>query len=485
MTSTAPARPSALDRYFRISERGSTVGTEIRGGLVTFFAMCYIIALNPLILGTVKDGTGHFLADGNLAVIAAATSLVAGVMTILMGVVANFPLSIAAGLGLNAVVAFSIAARPGVSWADAMGLVVLEGVVMLALVLTGFRTAMFRAVPQELKVAISVGIGMFIALVGFVDSGFVRAGGGTPLSLGIDGSLAGWPILIFVIGLVLLLVLMIRKVRGAILIAIAAATILAVAAQSLFHVGAQGADGSNPRGWSLNVPSFPGWGNLVDVPDLSIVGHFSLTGGIRELGILTVVLLVFSLVIADFFDTMGTMVAVGSEGKLLDAEGNPVGTKKILVVDSVAAMAGGVGSVSSNTAFVESTTGVGDGARTGLSSVVTGVAFLLSMFAAPLVSMVPSEAAAPALVLVGFLMMTQVAGIDWKHWELAIPAFLTIVLMPFTYSITTGMGAGFIAYVILQVAVGKARKVHPLLWIAAAAFVVYFALGPIEELLNA
>ncbi|MGC5166742.1 NCS2 family permease [Luteimicrobium sp. DT211] len=482
MTSAAPtAQRSAIDRFFRITERGSTVGTEIRGGLVTFFSMCYIIALNPLILGG-KDGTGAFLggADGR-ATIAATTALVAGVMSILMGSIANFPLSIATGLGLNAVVAFSIAAQPGMTWADAMGLVVLEGVVMLVLVLTGFRTAMFRAVPRELKVAISVGIGLFIALLGFFDSGFVRTGNGTPLQLGIDGSLAGWPLLVFVVGLLLTLVLMVRKVRGAILISIIVMTVAAAILQAAFAIGAQ--SDKNPRGWSLDVPEWPD--KVVDLPDFSIVGHFSLTGGFRELGILTVVLLVFSLVLADFFDTMGTMVAVGTEGKLLDAQGDPIGTKKILVVDSVAAVAGGVGSVSSNTAYVESTVGVGDGARTGLASVTTGIAFLLATFLSPLVAMVPYEAATPALVVVGFLMMTQVSGIDWKHWEVAIPAFLTIVLMPFTYSITTGMGAGFVAYVVLQIAVGKARKVHPLMWIAGAAFVVYFALGPIRELLNA
>ncbi len=256
---------------------------------------------------------------------------------------------------------------------------------------------------------------------------------------------------------------------------------LAAIVQAAFAIGAQ--SDKNPRGWSLDVPDWPH--RIVSVPDFSIVGHFSLTGGFRELGILTVVLLVFSLVLADFFDTMGTMVAVGSEGKLLDAQGDPIGTKKILVVDSVAAVAGGVGSVSSNTAYVESTTGVGDGARTGLASVVTGVAFLLATFLSPLVAMVPYEAATPALVVVGFLLATQIRNIDWDDYELAIPCFLTIILMPFTYSITAGIGAGFVVYVVLQVAVGKARKVHPLMWIAAAAFVVYFALGPIRELLGA
>lgn len=489
MTTTGTGAPApapapatgAIDRFFHVTERGSTIATEVRGGLVTFFAMCYIIVLNPLILGSVEDGTGHLLADGKITTIAATTALVAGVMSILMGLVANFPLALAAGLGLNAVVAFSVAALPGMTWADAMGVVVLEGVVILVLVLTGFREAVFRAVPGELKVAISVGIGLFVALIGFYDSGFVRTGSGTPLQLGIDGSVAGWPLLVFVLGLLLMIVLVVRKVRGAILIAIVAATVLAVVLQSAFSIGAKSKD--NPRGWSLDVPALPD--SIVQKPDFSLLGQFSLFGSIEKIGVLTLVLLVFSLLLADFFDTMGTMVAVGSEAGLNRPDGTPPRTRQILVVDSVAAIAGGAGSVSSNTSYIESATGVGDGARTGLAAVTTGAAFLLSTFLAPLVSMVPFEAATPALVIVGFLMMTQVTGIDWRHYEIAIPAFLVIVLMPFTYSITTGMGAGFVAYVVIQVALGKARKVHPLMWVAAAAFVVYFALGPIRELLGA
>jgi len=456
---------------------------------VTFFTMSYIIVLNPLILGFVPDGTGQFLGGGdgtggNLSVIAAVTALVAGVLSILMGTVANFPIALAAGLGLNAVVAYAVAALPGMTWADAMGIVVLEGLVILGLVLTGFRTAVFKAVPREIKVAISVGIGLFIAFIGFVDAGFVRipASLATPVELGIGGSLAGWPLLVFVVGLVLAIVLMVKQVRGGLLIAIISATVLAVIIEAVAKVGPQVMDGSNPTGWKLNSPAIPD--SFVSAPDFSLLGQFSLFGSIGKIGIVAVILLVFTLLLADFFDTMGTMVAVGAEAGLLDKEGNPPKTKQILIVDSIGAVAGGAGSVSSNTSYIESAAGVGDGARTGLASVVTGVAFLLATFLSPLVDMVPSEAAAPALVVVGFLMVMQVAGIDWRDHGVAIPAFLTMVLMPFTYSITVGIGAGFISYVVIAIARGKAREIHPLMWGTAAMFVIYFMLSPIKQLLG-
>jgi len=486
MAQTTPTRTpeearsvGRLDSYFKITERGSTVWTEVRGGLVTFFAMSYIVVLNPFIIGTVADGTGKNLAGGDFTKIAAVTALVAGLLTITMGVVAKFPLALATGLGLNAFLAYSVASLDGMTWPDAMGIIVLEGLIILVLVLTGFREAVFRAVPKELKMAIGVGIGLFIALIGLVDAGVVRTG--VPvLGFGINGSLAGWPILVFVVGLFLMAILLVRKVRGAILIAIASATVLAVIIEAIATIGEKSAD--NPTGWGLVVPKVPE--SFAKMPDFSLIGQFSLFGSIGKIGIVAVVLLVFSIMLADFFDTMGTMVAIGGEAGLLDEEGNPPRTKQILIVDSIAAAAGGAASVSSNTSYIESAAGVGDGARTGLASVVTGVAFLLATFLSPLVQMVPYEAATPALVVVGFLMMMQISGIDWKNIEVALPAFLVIVLMPFTYSITVGIGAGFIAFVVLKVALGKAKLVHPLLWVCAGLFVIYFALGPIKDLLG-
>lgn len=471
---------AGLDRFFKISERGSTLGREIRGGLVSFFAMSYIVVLNPIILGG-KDATGHYLGGGtdgpNTAMIAAATALVAGVMTIIMGVTANYPLVIAAGLGLNAVVAFSIATAAGtggdMTWQDAMGLVVISGIFITILVVTGFRQAVFRAVPDGLKTAISVGIGLFIALIGFINAGFVRIGGGTPLSLGIDGHLTSWPLVVFILGLLLVFILMMRKVKGALLISIVASTIVAVTLNAFFDIGTQA--GGDPHGWTSGAPSVGD--NLVSMPDFSLLGQFNLLGGFQKLGIVAALMFVFSIMLADFFDTMGTMVAVGKEGKLLDSDGVPLGANKILVVDALACVAGGMGSVSSNTAYVESATGVAEGARTGFANVVTGVCLLLATFLAPLVSLVPAEAAASALVVVGFLMLSQIADLDWKRFEIAVPAFLTIVAMPFTYSITVGMGIGFVSYTVLMVFAGKAKKIHPLMWVVAAMFIVYFVVG--------
>ncbi len=490
-TRSAADRPtSGVDGFFRITERGSTVTREIRGGVVTFFTMAYIVVLNPLIIGTVPDADGRFLGGGDapdLALVAAATALVAGVLTILMGVVANFPLALATGLGLNAFVAFSIASE--MSWADAMGLVVIEGVVILVLVLTGFRKAVFHAVPPALKVAISVGIGLFIAFIGLVDAGVVRrnpdaAGTPVPVGFGVGGELAGWPTLVFVVGLLAIIVMMVRKVKGAILIGIVGATVLAVVIESIADIGPSFiAPGKiNPHGWGLNVPAIPD--QAVQTPDFGLLGDFSLLGSWDRVGVIAVLLFVFTLLLADFFDTMGTMTAIGAEAGLLDEDGTPVNAQRILIVDSIGAAAGGAASVSSNTSYIESAAGVGEGARTGLASVVTGVLFLLATFLSPLVTIVPYEAATPALVVVGFLMMAQVRGIDWEDVEIAIPAFLTIMLMPFTYSISVGIGAGFVSYVLIKMVRGKAAQVHPLLWLVAGLFVVYFAINPLEQLLG-
>jgi len=474
-----------VDTFFKITERGSTVGREVRGGFVTFFTMAYIIVLNPIILLGAVDGDGAQLAGGDFAGIAATTALVAGVLTILMGVVANFPLALATGLGLNAFVAYSVAS--GMTWADAMGLVVLEGLIILVLVLTGFRTAVFHAVPGELKVAISVGIGLFIALIGLVDAGFVRrtGAGPVPVELGSGGTLVGWPVLVFVVGLVLMVSLYVKNVKGAILIAIAVTTVLAVIVESIAKIGPSfvSPEETNPRGWNLNVPAIPE--KVVDVPSFPVLGEVSLLGSFEAVGLVTAALFIFTLLLADFFDTMGTMTAIGAEADLLDEDGAPPNTKRILVVDSLAAAAGGAAGVSSNTSYIESASGVAEGARTGLASVVTGLLFLVATVFAPLVKIIPNEAAVPALVLVGFLMMQQVKNIDWDDVEIAIPAFLTIALMPFTYSISAGIGAGFIAYVLVKTVRGKAAQVHPLMWVVAALFVLYFAIDPVKQLLGA
>ena len=484
-TYTGQRGVSAFDRWFSLTARGSTYGREIRGGFVTFFTMAYIVVLAPLILGTAKDVNGLYVggtADVVKAItmVSASVALVAGVMTILMGAIGRFPIAIAAGLGLIPVVAFTLA--PQMTWADAMGIVVLEGILILLLVLTGFRAAVFKAVPEQLKYAIGVGIGLFITLIGLVDAGIVRPG--VPLlSFGVFGELRGWPILTFVLGLVITIILMVRKVRGAILIGIIATTIIAIVIETLFKVGPKtGPDGAvaNPTGWGLNVPAIPS--TWISTPDLGLLGQFNLFGSFQAIGVVAALLAIFALLLSDFFDTMGTAFGLATEADLLDDKGEIPHFQSILVVDSVAAAAGGAASASSNTAYIESAAGIGDGARTGIASLVTGALFLVAMLISPIVTVIPYEAAAPALVVVGFLMMSQIRHIDFTDLSIGIPAFLTIVLMPFTYSLVNGIGAGFVSYCIIKIATGKAREVNWLMWIVSGAFLVYFAIDPIRTL---
>lgn len=465
-----------LERWFDITGRGSTIQAEIRGGAATFFTMAYIVVLNPIILAGAADLGG---AQLDFRAVATSTALVACVMTILMGLVGRMPIALAAGLGLNGVVAFTLASR--MSWADAMGVVVLEGIVITVLVLTGMRRAVFDAVPLALKQAISVGIGLFIALIGLVDAGFVRrtANPPVPVEMGVGGRLLGWPTIVFVLGLLLMIVLVAKKVRGGILIGIVATTVFAMVVNWLVDVPAF----PDPSGWQLNVPKLPS--DLVASPSFDLLGEFSLFGSFEAVGVISAILFVYTLLLADFFDTMGTVVGVSNEAGLTDAEGNVPNVDRVLLVDSLAALAGGAASASSNTSYIESTAGVADGARTGLASVVTGLLFAGALFLTPLFEVVPYEAASPALVVVGFLMATQIRRIDWDDLEIAIPCFLTMILMPFTYSITNGIGAGFVSFAILKVAGGKGRDLHPLLYVIAGLFVAYFAIAPIEDLLGA
>ncbi|MEV0784032.1 NCS2 family permease [Streptomyces sp. NPDC050423] len=471
-TDVPPTRSgSPLDRFFRISERGSTYGREIRGGFATFFTMAYILVLNPIILGSAEDKFGKHLDSVQLVT---ATALVAAVMTLIMGVGGNLPLALAAGLGINAVVAFQVA--PMMGWDDAMGLIVLEGLLICVLVMTGLREAIMHAIPQPLKQAISVGIGLFIAFIGFVDSGFVTripdaANSTVPVQLG-TGTLTGWPMFVFCFGVLMTIVLLARKVKGAILISIVLMTVLAVVINEIADV----------KSWGLTSPALPD--KPVAAPDFGLLGKFDLFGSFGQVSVLTVVLLVFTLVLSDFFDTMGTVVGVTAEAGLLDEQGQVPGLGRVLLIDGVAAVAGGASSSSSATTYIESAAGVGEGARTGFANLITGGLFALALFLTPVLTIVPLQAASPALVVVGFLMMTQVKHIDWDRYEVAIPAFLTIVVMPFTYSITNGIGAGFVAYVIIKACLGKAREVHWLLWGTTALFFVYFVIDPLEQVLG-
>lgn len=456
-----------LDRLFELTGRGTTVGREVRGGLTTFMAMAYIILLNPIILAGATDVTGARLS---IAELTTSTALAAAISTLLMAFVGNAPFALAAGLGLNAVVAYQ--AAPHMTWPQAMGLVVLEGAVIIVLAVTGLRTLIMNAIPLALKHAISVGIGLFIALIGLVDAGFVARGTGTPVQLGATGHLTGWPVTLFCFGLLLMIVLYVRRTPAAILVSIAVTAVLAVVVNSLVPVPA--------KEWGVVVPHMPE--SLVAAPSFGLVWQFDLFGGFARAGALTATVVLFTLVLSGFFDAMGTIIGVSDEAGLVDQVGRVPRLGRILTVDGVAGMIGGSVSASANTVFVESAAGVGEGARTGLASVVTGALLGLTLLFTPIAAVVPAAAAAPALVLVGALMMTQSKNVPWTDIELAVPAFLTIALMPFTYSITNGVGAGVISYTLIKAARGRFAEIPWLLWAVSLVFLAYFGIDALRAL---
>ena len=475
-TMAATVRGSVLERRFRFAEHGTTLARDTMAGVTTFIVMSYIIFLNPIILSFtgVKGLEGKGLPfDGVLT----ATCIVAGVMTIIMGLYTNRAYAIAPGLGLNAVVAFQLVATEGLSFPAAMGLILLEGAVVTAFVLTGLREQIMRAIPLELKKAIAIGIGLFIAFIGLYDSGIVARGTGTPVTL---GSFTTWSILVAIIGLVLTIGLRARGFRGDLLVGIIGTTVIATIIN-----------------WQTNYTAFttPGvarWPDkIVDTPNWSLFGNFNFDA-FSKLGVISALVWVFALFLSDFFDTMGTLVGVGKQAGYLDKDGNLPEMKKPLLVDSLAAMAGGASSTSSATTYIESGAGVGAGGRTGWVAVVAGALFLPFIFIAPLIGMVPAQATAAALIIVGYLMISslteaeedaepgaktggiRLAGIDFHDLAIGLPAALVIMIMPLTYSITNGIGFGFIAYTLIRAARGEWRKIHPLMWAVSAAFTLYF-----------
>jgi AGZA family xanthine/uracil permease-like MFS transporter len=344
----------------------------------------------------------------------------------------------------------------------------LEGVIITILVLTRFRQAVMDAVPLALKQAISVGIGLFIAFIGFFTAGFVVKPAAGPLPVGL-GTLRGLPMLVFLIGFVLTAVLVARRVRGGLLLGIVLTTALAI----VLNGAAADWKGFATPG-AAQIPHA-----IVQAPDFSTFGRLDF-GLFAKLGVLAAMLAVFSLMLSDFFDTMGTIIGVGAKGGFIDADGRLPRADRVLLVDSLGAAFGGLANASSNTTYIESAAGVTEGGRTGFVSVVVGVLFLLAMFFAPIAGVIPAQATAPALILVGFYMISVVREIPWDRYEEAVPAFVTMLVMPFTWSITNGIGAGFVTFVAIKVLAGRAAAVHPMLYLASAAFVVYFALPLVE-----
>jgi AGZA family xanthine/uracil permease-like MFS transporter len=452
---TPGSSAGGLAGFFKFGERGTTAAIEAKAGVTTFFVMVYIIFVNAGILGA-----GFGLDPAGVAAVSAATALVAGIMTIAMGVVGNYPLALAAGLGINGIVAFSLTAR-GLSPQGAMGVIVLEGMVVTFLVVVGFREAVMDAVPLALKRAIGAGIGLFILFIGFVGGGFIATPqGGVPVVGPVFPTTVGQ--FLFLAGLLFTIVLYVRKVRGALIISIVVITIVALI---------------------LGVATIPSTFSVT--PSFATIGQFDLTNVFTVLGPLAAALTIFAIMLTDFFDTMGTVTGVASEAGLANEDGSVPGVGRVLLIDSLAAVAGGVAGVSSNTTYIESAAGVAEGGRTGFAAVVTGVLFLFAVFLSPLASIIPTQATSPALVIVGYLMFTQLKGIDLGDVEDGLPALLTMILMPLTYDITVGIGAGFITWVVVKLARGKMSEIHPLMWVISIMFAIYFLQAWITSILPA
>jgi AGZA family xanthine/uracil permease-like MFS transporter len=460
-----------LERWFGFTERHTDLATEVRAGVTTFMVMAYIIFVNPIVLG--YSGVAGLEGKGlPFAPTLTVTCLTAGILSIAMGLASNYPFALAPGMGLNAVVAFELVAGRGLTWPQAMTIVFLEGAVITLLVLTRFRQAMLDAVPLALKRAISVGIGLFIAFIGFFTAGFVVKPDKSPLPVGL-GTFATLPAVVFLLGFVLTAWLMARRVRGALLLGILGTTVLAVALNGALA----GWKGFAAPG-AATVPTA-----LVRAPDFSTVGRLDF-GVIARLGAVTAVLVTFSIMLSDFFDTMGTIIGVGGKGGFLDAHGRLPGAGRVLLVDSLGAVAGGWANASSNTTYIESAAGVAEGGRTGLVPVVTGLLFLGAMWLSPLASVIPAQATAPALIIVGFYMMAVARDIPWDDHDESIPAFVTMLVMPFTWSITNGIGAGFVTFAAIKLLSGQGARVHWMVYAASAAFLVYFALPLVERALG-
>ncbi len=435
----------AIASYFKFSERETTLATEVKAGVTTFMVMAYILLVNPSILAA---------AGIPVPAAAAATALIAGVLTIAMGIIANAPIALAAGLGINGAVAFGLVLTQGLSPEGAMGVIVLEGLIVTLLVLVGLREAIMRAVPQSLKRAIGVGIGLFILFIGFIDGGIIVKTAGSSLENPVPVTFV-FPTepahFVFWLGLLITIALWARKIPGALLISILVTTVVAIA------VGIQ------------PLPT-----SFTATPDFSTLGKFDLMNVFTVLGGLAAVLTIFSFMLTDFFDTMGTATAISEQAGLVDEEGQPENVGRILLVDSLGAAAGGAAGISSNTSYIESAAGVAEGGRTGFTSVVTGLLFLGAILLTPLAILVPFVATGPVLVFIGFLMVSLIKGIDFGDIEEGLPALLGIILMPLTFSITVGIGAAFLTHVIVKIVRGKLTEIHPLLWAVAIAFAVYF-----------
>jgi AGZA family xanthine/uracil permease-like MFS transporter len=455
-----------LKEYFKLDKLGTNVRTEVLAGFTTFLTMSYIVFVNPNILGLA--GSGELQGQGlPISATLTATCLASAIMCIIMGLFTNYPFALAPGMGLNAIVAYQMVVTMGLSWPSAMGVIVLEGIIITILVITGFREAVMNAIPLSLKQAISVGIGLFIAFIGLADAGFVQKSDATIVTL---GSFDNLRVVVAVLGLLLTAVLIKAKVKGALLIGILCSTGLAI----LINYASGLSVFPDP-----NIAKLPT--SVLSMPDFSTIGRFDFHA-ITRLGIITATILVFSVMLSDFFDTLGTVIGLGGEAKFLDQKGRLPRINRVLLVDSLSAVAGGACSSSSVTTYIESAAGISTGGRSGLTTVVVGILFLVAMLISPIARVVPKEATAPALIIVGFLMLSIVKELPFAKFEEAFPAFLIMIVMPLTYSISNGIGFGFIAFTLIKLLTGKGREVHWLMYLVSFAFIVDFAIPALKSI---
>jgi AGZA family xanthine/uracil permease-like MFS transporter len=454
-----------LKEYFKLDKLRTNVRTEVLAGFTTFLTMSYIVFVNPNILGLA--GSADLQGQGlPISATLTATCLASAVMCIIMGLFTNYPFALAPGMGLNAIVAYQMVVTLGLSWPSAMGVIVLEGIIITILVITGFREAVMNAIPLSLKQAISVGIGLFIAFIGLADAGFVQKSDTTIVTL---GSFDNLRVVVAIFGLLLTAVLIKAKIKGALLVGILCSTGLAI----FINYASSLSVFPDP-----NLAKLPA--SVLSMPDFSTIGRFDFHA-ITKLGVITATILVFSVMLSDFFDTLGTVIGLGGEAKFLDQKGRLPRINRVLLVDSLSAVAGGACSSSSVTTYIESAAGISTGGRSGLTTVVVGILFLVAMFISPIARMVPKEATAPALIIVGFLMLSIVRDLPFAKFEEAFPAFLIMIVMPLTYSISNGIGFGFIAFTLIKLLTGKGREVHWLMYLVSFAFVVDFAIPALKS----
>lgn len=448
-----------LEKFFKLKENGTNVRTEVVAGITTFMTMAYILAVNPSIL----SASGM---DAQAVLIA--TALASFIGTMCMALFANYPFALAPGLGLNAYFAYTVCGSMGYSWQIALFAVFVEGLIFIVLSLTNVREAIFNAIPLQLKKGVSVGIGLFIAFIGFQNAGIVVNSDSTLVSIvdfTADFHTSGISALLAVIGIFIIAVLYVKKVKGAILIGIFATWILGIICQltGLYVV-------TPDAGYYSLIPA---WSSF-NLGAISSVFGQCFKADFSSLHVFDFIAIVCAFLFVDIFDTLGTLIGCATKADMLDKDGKLPRIKEALLADAIATTAGAVLGTSTTTTFVESSAGVAEGGRTGLSSVVTGLLFLLAVFLSPIFITIPSFATAPALLFVGFLMISAVTAIDFNDFTEAVPAYLALIAMPLTYSISEGIAAGVISYVVINLVSGKAKKITPLMYVLAVLFICKF-----------